>query len=668
MDSRKYVIYNRAKESYLSTGVTVIDTILEPLKVLRVMVEGLALNSQTGLWLNPLNDIPKVPRLSPFDLIYLDGEGRVIQGAELLPGVETPVFRKQAASALVLPLKTMSLSKTLPGDQLVMQVMEEAEIVAEPVSVSGATASAMLGSQPTARSDDVFRPRQSAAGWMEDEEEEEESTEPAADGIGTQAGAVHPEISPSTTASEAVRAELAGSNGELDTSRPGSRGSRQQPKPLKPDEKEAPEAAAPAKAALNIPLITVSEEGKKQLEHTPISAPAASVMGGAESSSEKALETGGVVPAQANEGLKKQHAAIQRFIEQAKAQARQRKSGMTRALRWLTADPSTDGDRRRAIRRPSPELMAFYAEKGARQGLNVGNISSTGVYLLTDERWPPGELIPLTLQKKGLPEDSSGRRILVQAGPARWGKDGIGLNFVFPTGVDLRLWENPLRKDAGETEAEYILREFRTARALGFIRRICSPVTEEVGRLLQTELSSYRAASAVEIVLKAEALLSDHPDADKLLAHPEIVVRIIELGSWADVDLLQSFWAGLLAGSCSSDGRDRSNTAFVDLLSVLTLVHVRILCGACARATKVVSEFGVVSIYPIYCSADEICRIAGTNDFSKIHRAIGLLSDNGLLEKSAHSSFVSYSEKAKTTPTQLGLEMYARCSGLRIEP
>jgi hypothetical protein len=59
--------------------------------------------------------------------------------------------------------------------------------------------------------------------------------------------------------------------------------------------------------------------------------------------------------------------------------------------------------------------------------------------------------------------------------------------------------------------------------------------------------------------------------------------------------------------------------------------------------------------------------MAGTNDFTKIHRAIAILSDLGLLEKSAQSSFVSYTEKVKTTPTQLGLEMVARCSGLRAE-
>lgn len=127
MEANKYCVYNRAKESTLSAGVTVIDTTREPLKVLRVMIEGLALNAETGLWLNPLRDIPRVPRLAPFDLVYLDKDQRVIQGAELLPGIDFPDFADRPDSALVLPFKTMSTSHTGPGDLLAIEVAEEPE-------------------------------------------------------------------------------------------------------------------------------------------------------------------------------------------------------------------------------------------------------------------------------------------------------------------------------------------------------------------------------------------------------------------------------------------------------------------------------------------------------------------------------------------------------------
>src|SRR5258708_2693330 len=126
MATGKYSVYNSSREGFLSSGVTVIDTTLEPLRVLKVMIEGLALNAETGLWLTPLDGIPKVPRLSPFDLVYLDVDCRVVQGTELLAGIDFPPFGGQASSALVLPFKTMSSSQTHSGDQLVLQVVEEA--------------------------------------------------------------------------------------------------------------------------------------------------------------------------------------------------------------------------------------------------------------------------------------------------------------------------------------------------------------------------------------------------------------------------------------------------------------------------------------------------------------------------------------------------------------
>src|SRR5450631_1008078 len=135
METKEYSVYNKTKESFLISGVTVIDTTLEPLKVLRVLIEGLALNAETGLWLTPLASIPMVPRLSPFDLVYLDKEYRVVEGQELLPGVDFPPFKGEAASALVLPLHSLSSSQTFLGDTLSMSEVEAMEMPTVPAPV-----------------------------------------------------------------------------------------------------------------------------------------------------------------------------------------------------------------------------------------------------------------------------------------------------------------------------------------------------------------------------------------------------------------------------------------------------------------------------------------------------------------------------------------------------
>ena len=52
-------------------------------------------------------------------------------------------------------------------------------------------------------------------------------------------------------------------------------------------------------------------------------------------------------------------------------------------------------------RRPVPEFFVYFPEDEVRKSADIKDISSTGVYLLTEERWLPGTHVPLTLQKRG---------------------------------------------------------------------------------------------------------------------------------------------------------------------------------------------------------------------------------------------------------------------------
>jgi hypothetical protein len=297
----------------------------------------------------------------------------------------------------------------------------------------------------------------------------------------------------------------------------------------------------------------------------------------------------------------------------------------------------------------------------------VKDISATGVYLLTSERWNPGEVVSLTLQRQGPPEKSPDRRITLKTMAVRWGEDGVALSFVLPKGLDVRLWESPLKSHLDQTEPEDILREFRLAKVLAFLCKISPGANEDVRQLLREGLSNYRVESVVEIVNKAEAMLAARPDRDRIFAHPRLVVRILEAGSWADQLTTQQLWAGLLASSCTADGKDESNLAFVDLLSQLAAMHILIFTAACSRATKVQSSLGRVSSKNIACTTEEIMQLTGWRDLIRIERDIEHLYDLGLLQKRVKSSFFVSSDDAKISPSSLGLQMFARCSGYRGE-
>jgi hypothetical protein len=96
--------------------------------------------------------------------------------------------------------------------------------------------------------------------------------------------------------------------------------------------------------------------------------------------------------------------------------------------RWWSPDP------RKAPREQAPGLAAYYWNGGAPQAHEIKDISSTGLYVVTEERWYPGTLILMTLQKTENGEVNTERSIFVHTRAVRWGKDGVGLQFVLPAG------------------------------------------------------------------------------------------------------------------------------------------------------------------------------------------------------------------------------------------
>jgi hypothetical protein len=332
------------------------------------------------------------------------------------------------------------------------------------------------------------------------------------------------------------------------------------------------------------------------------------------------------------------------------------------------ANASPVSIQKRPERRYTPELTAYHWAGSNFRQEPVRNISSTGVYLQTEERWEPGALVSLTFQRKGPPEKEPVRRIAVQARAVRWGQDGVALSFVLPKGMDLHFWESPLKGASEQIEPEDILSEFRLAGAISFLCGLSPSASDEIRNLLREGLSNYRARSVVEIALRAQELISLSSNLETMRVSSRVLLRILQDGSWADTDAIQQLWAGLLATACSPEGKDESNLTFVDLLSQLTPAHIRLLAAACTRSTKILTGGGKLSTAPVACSTQELMRVTGSRDSLRVDRDIEHLADLGLLERREKSAFFSAVEDAKIAPTSLGLLLYARCNGFRGTP
>jgi uncharacterized membrane protein (UPF0127 family) len=295
METRKYCVYNQTRESFLSLGIAVADTAAKQLKVL---MENLAIEANSGLWLTPFRGVPATKGLTPVDLLYLDDDNRVIQAIESFPNHAIEPTRDQPASALVLAGHTIFSTQTQPGDMLLICVAEEMEERLSRLSKKSGTSSLAF-----------------------------------ADG-------------PATTKS--------------------------------------------ASAAVVDSTPEVDQVAELEIAHKRLTE---------KDSSESDLNRNA--------------------------------SWFIRFLRWLSTD------RRGSKRHPLPGLVAYYWTGGAPQAFHIADISTNGLYLLTDERWFPGTMILMTLQRTNTDGDDPDDFISVLTKVIRWGTDGVGLSFVPSNTVDL---------------------------------------------------------------------------------------------------------------------------------------------------------------------------------------------------------------------------------------
>jgi hypothetical protein len=122
--------------------------------------------------------------------------------------------------------------------------------------------------------------------------------------------------------------------------------------------------------------------------------------------------------------------------------------------RWWSPDP------RRAPRMPASGLAAYYWTGAAPKARDVRDVSSTGLYVVTEERWYPGTLILMTLQPVGDGEGSSEQAIAVHSRAVRWGNDGVGLQFI-PLETPAHDGPNPLLNGVDQKQIDQFLERLK---------------------------------------------------------------------------------------------------------------------------------------------------------------------------------------------------------------
>jgi hypothetical protein len=121
--------------------------------------------------------------------------------------------------------------------------------------------------------------------------------------------------------------------------------------------------------------------------------------------------------------------AAQREAKAAEAQPEVKQLGKPKnwLQRWLNPDPP---EPRKAARAALPDLTVYFWDGGIPKAHEIRDISATGMYVVTDERWYPGTLVQMTLKKIGCNGVKVAATICLMARANRWGNDGVGVGFV----------------------------------------------------------------------------------------------------------------------------------------------------------------------------------------------------------------------------------------------
>jgi hypothetical protein len=144
-------------------------------------------------------------------------------------------------------------------------------------------------------------------------------------------------------------------------------------------------------------------------------------------------------------------------------------------------------DHREAQRMKAPLLVAYYWDGAAPASHAVQNISSTGFYLVTKERWPLGTIVTMTLQRTDIALAHPGTEsyIAVLSKVVRLDEAGVGFTFV------------PLDSHPGDLKSKPVDKKalLRFLEQLKLDRGIA--ITEHVEATLKTKLSGQNSGSTI---------------------------------------------------------------------------------------------------------------------------------------------------------------------------
>lgn len=124
MSGEAVYVFNKTRQCFLSLNVGLADTHFSRL---RGLLGRMKLRRDDGLWVTPSQGVHTIGILFPIDVVYLDAQNRVIHLIEHFRPFRIAPLRVHAKSVLELPARTIYVSGTQIGDDLLICAPHEME-------------------------------------------------------------------------------------------------------------------------------------------------------------------------------------------------------------------------------------------------------------------------------------------------------------------------------------------------------------------------------------------------------------------------------------------------------------------------------------------------------------------------------------------------------------
>jgi hypothetical protein len=383
-----FCAYNETRQSFVATEV---ETAIGADAVAQARLHTMEPGSGTALWISPYCGISPSSARFPLDLVFLDKDSTVLETVEFFPMNVGGEATAQAASILVLAADILAQVQVRAGDRLKVVAREE-----------------MLHLLPGPR--------------VDAEPETPEAVPRYQSNGGAQSRADGATAGQGKSAASVAREESG--NGAL---------ARAMAETL---EKLAPAAGAhgnrgmAAESATTGNLIETARRETVRKEtaiESPIAARNANLSAAMPAAEAIPISIPGPIPATIS--LPQIPAADE--LEPPVAPASPREPWNQEEMRQTWLDRVLDGeirDPRTFPRLSPPQLFAYYFTGGPPAAHAVRDISTSGLYIVTGERWYIGTIVQLTLTDRLRPKGAQSISLFGKV--MRWGKDGVGLKFL----------------------------------------------------------------------------------------------------------------------------------------------------------------------------------------------------------------------------------------------